>query len=314
MRIVTIGGGTGQGQLLRGLARRGVKVTGIVGVTDNGGHSGALRRAYGIPAVGDLRNCLRALADDSPLARVLDFRFASAELEGASAGNLLLAGMTLSEGSLAKAAAALSKPLGLRGTVLPVSDGDAQIAAELEDGRTIVGEWNLIRRKPRTAIARLFHDRPLIARADVLAAVRRTDLVVLAPGSLRTGIVSVLLAVGLKEALARARVLQVLNLLTQPGQTDGFSARDHVAEVARYLGREPDVVLSNSKRPPAWALDGAEVVAPIGVKADLLERISPADRALRARPSKFVSGPHLVRHDPERLAAAILNIARRSRR
>ncbi len=313
MRIVTLGGGTGQGQLLRGLAGLGVSATGIVGVTDNGGHSGHLRRELGIPAVGDLRNCLRAASPDSPLARFLDVRFAGGE----SAGNLLLAGLLRQGLTLSGAAARLGRRLGALADVRPVSDAAAQVAGELADGRRIVGEWDLIRRSPRSPIVRMYHAPALPATRAALDALRGADLVVLAPGSLRTGIVSILLATGVRAALRRARVVQVLNILTQPGQTDGFSAADHVAEVARYLGRRPDVVLANTARPPAWALEGAEFVDPAGidaVRADLLERISRAQVAGRRRPGAFVAGPHLVRHDPARIARAVLSIARRSPR
>ncbi|MBI4565739.1 MAG: YvcK family protein [Planctomycetes bacterium] len=315
MRIVTLGGGTGQAQLLRGLARRkNVDLTAIAGVTDNGGHSGRLREQYGLPAVGDLRQCLSALASDPAFARGLEFRFTSGDLEGACAGNVLLAALTMSEGSLARAAGILRRRAGIAARVLPVSDASSQVCAELADGRVIRGEWNIMRREPRTPIARLFHDPPLAALPPCLAAARRADLVVLGPGSLRTAIVSLLLAGGLKEALRSTRVAYVLNILSQPGQTDGFTAEDHVNEVARYLGRPPDVVIANTRRPPEWAKEGAEFVAPEGidaVRADLLERVDRSAALTRRRPARFVSGPHLVRHDPAKLVRAILKEMRR---
>jgi uncharacterized cofD-like protein len=317
MRIVTLGGGTGQGQVLRGLARRRVDLTGIVGVTDNGGHSGHLRKLLGIPAVGDLRGCIAALAEAGPFGRALEFRFSAGDLDGASLGNLMLAGLNLSEGSLTRAAAVLAGRAGAAATVLPVSDGDSEIAAELADGRTIPGEWEIIRREPRVPIARLFHDPPIAATTEVLRALRRAELAVLGPGSLRTALVSILLTKGVREALRKTRLAYVLNILTQPGQTDGFTARDHLDEVTRYLGRPPDTVIANSERPPDWALQGAEFVDPTGidaVRARLLEPIRPAHAAARARPSRFPAGPHLVRHDPAKLARAVLMAAKTGRR
>jgi len=317
MRIVTLGGGTGQGQLLRGLARRGVELTGLVGVTDNGGHSGHLRKVLGIPAVGDLRGCIAAVAEPGPFGRSLDFRFSAGELDGASLGNLILAGLVLSEGSLTRAAAVLAGRAGASARVLPVSDAASQIAAEMADGRTITGEWEIIRREPRITIARLFHDPPLAATAEAIRAARRADLVVIGPGSLRTALASILLTKGLREALRKKRVAFILNILTQPGQTDGLTARDHVEEIAKYLGRPPDAVIANSKRPPDWAMQDAEFVDPAGieaVRANLLEPLRPADTARRERPSRYPAGPHLVRHDPAKLARAILRIARRGRR
>ncbi len=312
MQIVTLGGGTGQAQLLAGLARRGADVTAIVGVTDNGGHSGQLRKEFGIPSVGDLRSCLAALAGPrSRLGRALTWRFKSGKLAGASLGNLMLAELTMAAGSLTGAAACLEPMLPARGRAIPVSDSTSQIAARLKNGKTVIGEWEIIRRKPRIPIARLFHDPPIDATPEALRAIQRADLIVLGPGSLRTALVSVLLTRGLRGALRRKRVAFVLNILTQPGQTDGFSAADHVAEIKRYLGKQP-LVLANTRRPPEWALQGAEFVDAAGIEArreDLLEKVKRSDLKRRSRPSQFIAGPHLVRHDPAKLARAILAIA-----
>ena len=318
MRIVTLGGGTGQAQLLRGLAARGADVTAIAGVTDNGGHSGQLRKELGIPAVGDLRQCLVALADPrNALAQAMDIRFGTGALRGASLGNLILAAMTINEASLTRAASKLAACAGVRGRVLPVSEGIGQIAARLMNGKVIRGEWNVIRRSPQTRIAGMFHDPPLAASPEAIRAIRRADLVVLGPGSLRTALVSILLVRGVGEALRTRRVAYVLNILTQLGHTDGFTASDHVEEISRYLGKVPEFVISNTRRPPAWALQGAEFVDPVGLEglhADLLEPVKRGDLKRRARPTGFVAGPHLVRHDPEKLTRAILKISRRSSR
>lgn len=318
MRIVTLGGGTGQGQLVRGLAAAGTDVIALVGVTDNGGHSGQLRRKHGIPAVGDLRSCLTALTPpQSLLGRALRKRFKTGKLAGASLGNLMLAEMTRGEdGSLTRAVASLESMLPALGRAIPVSDSSAQIAARLKNGKKVVGEWEIIRRTPRTPIARLFHEPPMDATINALLAIRNANLVVIGPGSLRTGLVSVLLARGVRDALRRKRVVYVLNILTQPGQTDGFSASDHVSEIKRYLGKRP-LVLANTRRPPDWALQGSDFVDPEGIEArreDLLEPVKRSDLKRRSRPSQFIAGPHLVRHDPAKLARAILRIARRGSR
>jgi len=315
VKIVTLGGGTGQAQVLKGLAARGADVTAVVGVTDNGGHSGQLRREYGLPAVGDLRQCLVALADPRhPFAEAMNLRFGAGSLDGASLGNLVLAGMTLQFGSLTKAAERIGSAFGAH--VFPVSDKTSQVCARLMNGKKVRGEWEIIRRSPRTRIAELFHDPPIAASAQALRALKRADLVVLGPGSLRTAIVSILLVKGVAEALRRRRVAFVLNILTQAGQTDGFSAADHVEEISRYLGKMPEVVIANTRKPPDWALEGAEFVDPIGLDHeghDLLEPIERADLKRRKRPSRYVAGPHLVRHDPARLASLILTLARRMR-
>lgn len=307
-----MGGGTGQAQLLRGLAALGADVTAVAGVTDNGGHSGRLRKQFGIPAVGDLRACIAALADSTHgLGKALSFRFTAGDLEGASLGNLVLAGLTISEGSLTAAAGKLGALANLRGRALPVSEGTSQVAARLMNGKIVRGEWEIIRRSPRTRIAEVFHDPPIAATPDALRAIRRADLVVLGPGSLRTAIVSVLLARGVREALRRRRVAFVLNILTQAGQTDGFSAADHVEEISRYLGKVPEEIIANTKPPPDWALQGAEFVDPIGLEArrgDFLEPVKRSDLAHRARPSRYIAGPHLVRHDAAKLARVVMKM------
>jgi uncharacterized cofD-like protein len=300
---------------LKGLVRRGVDLAAVVGVTDNGGHSGHLRRAYGVPAVGDLRQCVVSLAPPgSALGEAMNLRFGAGSLKGASLGNLILAAMTINEASLTTAAERLGRAAGIRGRVLPVSEDIGQISARLMNGKSIRGEWNIIRRKPRTRIAAMFHDPPMKATPEALRALRRADLVVLGPGSLRTAIVSILLVKGVAEALKRKRVAFVLNILTQAGQTDGFSAADHVEEISRYLGKVPEVVIANTRRPPEWALQGAEFVDPIGLDHegdDLLEPLKRTGVERNARPSNYVSGPHLVRHDPAKLARVILGLARR---
>src|SRR5262245_30262656 len=281
-RIVTLGGGTGQAQLVKGLIALGADVTAIAGVTDNGGHSGELRRKLGIPAVGDLRSCLAALGEGrNGLARALSHRFDS----GASLGNLILAQLAMAEGSLTRAATTLSSVLTPRGRAIPASDAAAQIAARVDGGRAIVGEWEIIRRKPRRRITRLYHRPAIDATPEARRALRQADLVVIGPGSLRTALVSVLLVRGIGEAARRRRVAFVLNILTQAGQTDGFTAAGHVAEIERYLGKRPEIVIANSKRPPAWALQGAEYVDPAGVakvSADLLEPVRRSDLKRRA--------------------------------
>ena len=313
MRIVTLGGGTGQAQLLRGLAARGADVTAIAGVTDNGGHSGHLRKEYGVPAVGDLRQCLVALADPkNALTQAMDLRFGAGSLAGASLGNLILAATTINEASLTQAASRLAVTAGARGRVLPVSEDIGHIAARLMNGKVIRGEWDILRRTPRTRIAALFHDPPLEATPDALRAIRRADLVVLGPGSLRTALVSILLFRGMSEALRTRRVAFVLNILTQAGQTDGFTAADHVEEISRYLGKVPEIVIANTRRPPDWALQGADFVDPVGLDglhADLLEPVKRSDLKRRARPKGFVSGPHLIRHDSTKLARIVIRLA-----
>lgn len=373
-RIVVLGCGTGQATVLRALrilareTHTTLRVGAIVGVTDNGGHSGILRREMGIPAVGDTRACLAAAAQTLFLETLLEYRFPRGRKKGICVGNLLLAAETLRRGSLDEAAREFWRSLPiLQGdvspddlchiSVIPVSDEAGDICAELEDGSIVRGEWQIIRRRPRRQIVRLFHRPPLSANPSAIRLLQEAELIVIAPGSLRTGIISVLLTRGIREVIERSRspLFYIANIMTQPGQTDGFSLADHIQELAKYSGRPPTTVIVNTGRPPRelvqnYRASGAEMVAwqglsnvaggristsmrdghrtskigtislsaksirvPGGVgdvhvyRADLVHRPRRCEvtRLGRAHTTRMRAGPHLIRHDPRKLARVL---------
>jgi uncharacterized cofD-like protein len=326
MHIVTLGGGTGQATLLRGLRVSACQVTAIVGVTDNGGHSGQLRHMLRIPQVGDTRQCLGALVDDQSVwGKLLQYRFTTGELRGLSVGNLILGALAHLQGSLGAAVEEICHASGIAQRVLPVSDGDTHIAAELADGRKVVGEWEIMQRQPRSAVVRVSLYPQVDALPAVLEAIASADLLVCCPGSFLTGMLAVLLPTGMRDAIvsSRARCVYVCNLMTQPGQTDDYTARQHLVMLEEYLGRRVDtVILNNGPFPPAllelYAQHGAVPVindltaatASI-VLADLVEH--PDANALRAytRPqgAGMQVGLHLIRHEARKLAAQILALA-----
>lgn len=325
MHIVTLGSGTGQATLLRGLRGHSCQVTAVVGVTDNGGHSGQLRRQLRIPQVGDTRQCLAALVDgESPWARLLHHRFTVGDLDGVNVGNLMLAAMTVEHGSLNAAVADIRESAGVAQRVLPVSDADTQIGAELEDGRLVIGEWQIIQRRPESPVRRLFLDPLTPADPAVTEAVAAADLLVICAGSLLTGVIAVLLHAGVKEALAhsRAPILLVLNLMTQPGQTDGYTARRHLTTLRPYLGRRVDAVLVNNAPLPPDLIrmyepqGGQPVVNDLTeddaclIAADLVEHPDPEVLRTYMRPqaSGMHVGMHLIRHDADKLASQIMAI------
>jgi uncharacterized cofD-like protein len=330
-RVVCIGGGTGQSQVLNALARYPLEITALVGVTDNGGHSGVLRRIFGIPQVGDIRNCLASLADDRRLmTQLLRYRFREGELDGAGLGNLIVTSLIRLKGSLSAGIDALRRELGVPHAILPVSDQSTHICAETADHRMIRGEWEIIRRVPRAPIRRLFHWPVVNCLPECIRAVARADMIVLCPGSLMTGIVSALLTRGITTAVrvSPAIKVQVVNLMTQAGQTDGMSARDHIETLSQYLGIAPDVAVVNTKRPPeAWrrlySREGAEPVRVdvMGLRetrvvpAELLEPEGKDIATLYARPGKdLAAGPHFIRHDPARLGRILYSILTARRR
>jgi uncharacterized cofD-like protein len=326
-RVVCIGGGTGQSQILRAMARHPLDITALVGVTDNGGHSGILRRIFGIPQVGDIRNCLASLADDSSLfTELLKYRFREGELDGVSLGNLLVVALLRLKGSLSAAIGALAKELGVPHRILPVSDHSTQICAELADGRTIRGEWEIMKRAPRVPVRRLFHEPVVECHPEAVRAIAHADLIVFCPGSLLTGIISALLTEGIQTAIrvSRARKVQICNIMTQPGQTDDFSARDHLEALAEVLGSAPDVFLVNSKRPPEkwlkyYRKDGSEPVrldvdglrGVRVIRRDLLEPEGTDVLTLYTRGgAQLVQGLHLIRHDPEKIGRLLFELAK----
>lgn len=326
MHIVTLGNGTGQSTLLRGLRAYDCEVTAIVGVTDNGGHSGQLRRLLHLPQVGDTRQCLGALLETASVwGQLLRHRFTEGELCGVSVGNIVLAALAQQYGSLHAAVEAVRQAAGLRQRVLPVSDGDTHIGAELQDGQCLVGEWEIMQRQPRTPIVRLFLQPPVAAHAAVLAAIARADLVVICPGTLLTGTVALLLHPGMRDALTAspAPCIYVCNLMTQPGQTDGYTARQHLAVLTTYLGRQVDAVVLHHGPLPAEALalyarQGAYPVVndltatdvPLYC-ADLAERPDATTLRSYLRPQApgMAAGLHLIRHDAQRLAAQLMALA-----
>jgi uncharacterized cofD-like protein len=236
----------------------------------------------------------------------------------------MLAALAQRHGSLHTAVEDVRQASGLRQRVLPVSDADTHIGAELQDGRCVMGEWEIIRRQPQTPIVRLFLQPPVAAHPTVLEAIADADLLVICPGSLLTGTIALLLHSGMQEALAarQAPCIYVCNLMTQPGQTDGYTARQHLTMLTTYLGRPVDaVVLNNGPLPCAvlklYAQHGSHPVVNDLQVADvslylaaLVEHPDAETLRMYARPQgpDMDVGLHLIRHDASQLAAQIMAI------
>ncbi len=322
-RIVAIGGGTGLPVVLRGLKQYTSNLTAVVTVADDGGSSGRLRGELGILPPGDIRNCLVALADTEQLmASLFQHRFSRGEgLAGHTFGNLFIAAMTEITGDFEAAVMESSRVLNVRGTVLPSTLENVVLEAELADGRVVSGESAITAEaKVRgTAIVRT-RLRPAEPRAlpAAVRAIADADLIVLGPGSLFTSIIPNLLVPGIRRAVVQAAargtpVALVVNVMTQPGETTGFTAVQHLAKVRELLGQAVGWALVNTERiPPGlrrkYEDDGAAVVA---APPGLLERHGV--RVVRARlldTAALQGGVEagLVRHDPDSLARAALRI------
>jgi uncharacterized cofD-like protein len=312
--VVAIGGGSGLAALLSGLKRRVgpelAELTGIVAMTDDGGSSGRLRRDLGLPPPGDVRNCLVALADDEDLlARLFQHRFAAGEgLTGHSFGNLFLAALTEITGDFAQAVLTAERILSVRGRILPATLADLALRATTRGGRVVEGESAIGRAgEPIAAIELVPADPP--AYPPALAAIAAADLVLLGPGSLYTSILPNLLLPEIRAALEAtpARVALVLNLMTQPGETDGLDALAHYDALAAHVGAGVvDAVLVHAgeiaeERLRPYRAEGAVPVA--------VDRAGFARRGVEVVEADLLAGAGLVRHDPERLAAAALRLA-----
>jgi uncharacterized cofD-like protein len=252
-QLVAIGGGHGQSTLLRGLKERTTNITAIVTVADDGGSSGKLRRSLGIPPPGDLRNCLAALSDDeSLLTQLFQYRFAEGEgINGHAFGNLFISALAGVTGSFEQGLIEASRVLAVRGKVVPSSLSDVTLEGELMAEHTnsltrVSGESRI----PETtgAIWRVWLEPDYVpAYPEAVQAILSAEMIVVGPGSLFTSILPNLLIPGIRDALRTSRALKVYvcNTATQPGETDGFSIRDHVQAIERHIGGNPfDVILA----------------------------------------------------------------------
>ena len=258
-KIVAIGGGTGLSTLLRGLKQYSANITAIVTVADDGGSSGRLREEIGVLPPGDIRNCMAALADEEKLlTELFQYRFVAGEgLTGHSFGNLFLTAMTAITGrDFEKAIAASSKVLAIRGKVLPATLSDVRLWARLDDGRLVEGESHITEAGGKIAQIGCFPANPPGLPA-ALQAIREADYIIMGPGSLYTSVIPNLLVPDIREALAKVKVprIYVCNIMTQPGETDGYSVSDHIKAIDRVCGQRIfDAVLVQRISPSAAAL------------------------------------------------------------
>ena len=313
-RIAAIGGGTGLSTMLRGLKEYTANLTAIVTVADDGGGSGVLRQELGMLPPGDIRNCMEALANAEPLMReLMHYRFTEGSLAGQSFGNLFLAALNGISPTFDEAVARMSQVLAITGQVLPVTTADVQLEAELENGARVVGESKIFyckkREDCRIRRVRLLPEHPK-ALPGALEAIEQADMIVFGPGSLYTSIIPNLLVDGIVDAVRRARGLKVYvaNVMTQEGETEGYTLSDHIRAMFQHAGGGAlfDLCLVNGApiAPAlleAYAREGAEPLEVDRAACEVLG-VEIVERAVAG-----TSGA-LVRHDPERLAAALLDI------
>jgi uncharacterized cofD-like protein len=306
-RIAALGGGTGLSSLLRGLKRAHVELSAIVTVADDGGSSGRLRRELGVLPPGDIRNCLVALADDeSLLGRLFQHRFADGDLTGHSFGNLFLAALSEVTGSFDLAIEECSRVLKINGRVLPSTLAQVRLWAERDDGTCVCGETAIAAGAGACRRVWLQPERPP-AHATALEAIAGADLVLLGPGSLFTSVLPHLAVPEIVDAISEAsgHCAYICNVMTQPGETEGFDAADHLA---RVLEAAPDavdaiVVHEGPIDPVAVAAYAAQGQHPVRLDRSALRRAG-----VRVIAGDLAQVGQAVRHSPEALAAVLLDL------
>ena len=271
-KVVVIGGGTGLSTMLRGLKQYTSHITAIVTVGDDGGGSGKLREDLGMLPPGDIRNCILALADTEPLMEdLLQYRFTEGSLKGQCFGNLFLAAMAGISENFEDAVQKMSSVLAVKGKVLPVTLDDMKLVAELENGEIIEGESKIpsevIVRKTRIKKLAI---KPIDAKPleEAIKAINNADVIIMGPGSLYTSIIPNLLVKGIPEAICKspAKKVYISNVMTQPGETDGFKVSNHLKVLMDYgvAGNIDYVIANNGIIPPdikeKYARENAELV------------------------------------------------------
>ena len=312
-KIVAIGGGTGLSTMLKGIKKITNNITAVVTVGDDGGSSGKLREELGVLPPGDIRSCIAALADDEDLvAKLFQYRFKDcAGLSGHSFGNLFLTAMCSITGDMVRAVKESSKVLSIRGRVLPSTLDDMRLAAEMDDGSIIKGESNIPESGKK--IKRLFCE-PDNCKAleDVIWAIHDADLIILGPGSLYTSVVPNLLIKDIAKAVnnSKAKKIYVCNIMTQPGETDGFTVSDHIKTLIEHAKYDKimDAVLVNNDLPAellAPYKDAGSV--PVVVDNDEINKLGIEIVQKNLIEDKRYEDGHssFVRHSPGRLARII---------
>ncbi|HEX6507872.1 MAG TPA: gluconeogenesis factor YvcK family protein [Chloroflexota bacterium] len=317
--IVMLGGGTGLFTALSGLRRHDVDLTAVVTMADSGGSSGRLRDEFGTLPAGDVRRCLVALAADDTvgllLRQLFEYRFERGEgLAGHSFGNLLLTALDDLTGSMDHAIAEAAHLLRVKGEVLPVTLERTHLHAALTDGTILEREGAIDQRRDTVPIDHVYLDPPAQATDAARTAILSADMVVIGPGDLYTSLLPALLVEGVREALAEspATTVYVCNVMTKHGETDSYAASDFLRVITQYLGENvlDAALLSYYESIPRDVLARYQEQhsGPVSIDQERCYEYAPR---LVVRP--LAAAGTLVRHDPERLASALLTILAESK-
>ena len=325
VQVVVIGGGTGSFTLLRSLKNYTRHITALVNMADDGGSTGVLRDELGVLPPGDVRQCLVALSESERVRTLFNYRFEEGTFAGHAFGNLFMAALEKVTGNFAEAVEEASRVLNIVGRVEPVTLDEVTLVMEAANGKVTRGEFQIGhadfgKRGMRPKI--LLEPEPAL-NPKAKEAIEQADLVVIAPGNLYGSLAPALVVPGMAEALQRtkAKKIYVCDLVTKPGQTDGFSVSDFASEIERFAGVNLDYVLYNEEQPSKALLDkyAKEGELPVAIDQENLKQ-----QHYTAKGGKFLSGEFLalnsgsadplsgtrtlIRHDADAIARALMKV------
>ncbi len=312
IKVAALGGGTGLSTMLKGLKLYTGDITAVVSVADDGGSSGMLRQDFGMLPPGDVRNCLSALTDIDPeIGDLINYRFREGGLKGHSLGNIMLAALNDMSGSFEEAVKKFARVLGIVGTVYPVTNENVTLKAVLSNNKTISGESN-IGAYSEAVWNRIDHvelnpPSPKPVRGAV-EAINKADVIVLGPGSLYTSIIPNLLVSGITEAIRNSRALKiyVCNIMTQRGETEGYTAYDHLSALEKHSYEGiADMMIVNNATVPEYLLEryAGENAAPVHIDT---ENILGHTKLVQGNLLLIQNGR--VRHNFSRLARTVVQL------
>jgi len=326
-KIVTIGGGTGSFVVLSGLKQhQGVDLTAVVAMTDDGGSTGLLRDEYGVLPPGDIRQCLVALSEaDRPMRDLFNFRFNRGGLKGHNFGNIFISTLEQLGGDFGEALKISGDVLKVKGRVLPVTLDKVKLVAQLNNGKKLVGEHELTSYQlvSKFGLKKLSLDKKVKANPEARRAIKEADIIVVGPGNFYSSIIPNFLTPNITRAVknSKAKKVFVCNLMNKFGHTDDFAVSDFIREFGRLVDKNIfDFVIANNKKPPEKLLkkymdEGRPVlVDEIGVPTPkLLQYDLLSEKLFRpAKGDKLGSQRTLIRHSPDKLAKAILDLWKKS--
>lgn len=306
-KIVVLGGGTGQSILLSGLKKFPFDITAVVSVCDDGKSTGKLRKEFNVPAMGDIRRVLIAMSEtESIVEKLINYRFkTNGDLDGHTVGNIMLTALADMSDNFSQGIKHISKILNLKGKVLPLTDDNVTLMAQMKDGSIVEGEHHIT--QSDKVIEKVYYKEEPVVNKEVIKSIKEADAIVLSMGSVYTSIIPNLICKDVVDAIdsSKAKIIYVCNIMTQPGETDDFKVSDHINLLNNYLGRRKvEIVLTNEKKVDKRILKRYETLE----QKDLV-KIDDKNIKIENVKKEFVKiEDGIIRHDSIKVGLEIMNI------